>query len=58
MKITSNGTVWFEEYSWRGMTPFYQNKWYLDGWRSLEEVANLCQIPDDEAIVLKLQYGG
>ena len=54
------------EYSFTSITenvyhPTFSNgTWYLIGKfpRSLKNVAYLCNIPDDEIVLLKLKYGG
>ena len=39
---------------------FRDGKWYLVGVfpRTLNNIIYLCGIPDDEALILKLKYGG
>ena len=54
------------EYSFTSITDtvyhpiFKDSKWYLIGVfpRSLNNIIDLCDIPDDEAVILKLKYGG
>ena len=41
--------------------PYFANsKWYLVGGlpRKLDNIAYLCDIPEDEILMLKLKYGG
>ncbi len=55
----------FREYEFVSITenvyhPTFKNgKWYLVGQlaRPFNNVAYLCDIPDDEAVILKLKYG-
>lgn len=57
----------FKEYSYSGLSgysyhpSFYNGMWYLSPLpfaRSLEEIALLCKMTEDEAVFLKLKYGG
>jgi hypothetical protein len=55
-----------KEYSYTSITdqiyhPIFKNGvWYLVGAepRNLDNIAYLCNIPDDDAVFLKLKYGG
>ncbi len=55
------------EYVYTGITgaiyhpTFKDGKWYLGGLYSdltFYDIIYLCEIPDDEALILKLKYGG
>ena len=54
------------EYKFVGLSsatyyPTFRNgKWYLVGSlaRSFSQIVALCNIPEDEALILKLKYGG
>jgi hypothetical protein len=39
---------------------FKDSKWYLVGVfpRTLDNIVHLCNIPDEDAVFLKLKYGG
>jgi hypothetical protein len=60
--------IWFAQYEYIGAPdgrpshPCYDdvdNYWYLwPGWTGLNVIAEKCNIPEDELIILKLKYGG
>ena len=55
-----------EDYKWEGVTgycytPYVEDgKWYLVGRldHSFDSIVHMLGIPEDEAIVMKLKYGG
>jgi len=57
--------IYIKEYPYVGITGtvyypyFYKNKWFLVSGRevSFYHLVYLCQIPDDEALILKLKFG-
>jgi len=64
--MTQEKEMVLTEYSFVSITktvyhPTFKNgKWYLVGMlpRKLDNIAYLCKIPDEEAVFLKLKYGG
>ena len=61
--IDSEDEVEFPEYRWTGMTGtvyhprFAAGKWFLINEMDFNDIALLCGIPADDAVLLKLKYG-
>ena len=64
--MMQDAKIVFEQYSYTALSetvyhPYFKNgNWYFEHSHApytMSQVVYLCRIPDDEAIMLKLQYG-
>lgn len=50
-------TYLFPNYIFNGEMLMYEDGWFLNGWITLNRAAELCKIPTEDVLILKMTYG-